>query len=440
MNTNPQIKSESESEPLHIEQNCNSSINTWLSCIYNDYTDSQVWASADPYFLSTSGSEAPCSQPASWATARMNTMVLPEEPAEDEIASVSSSTRTKTASLASRPILSPTPPSLKRTRSASPTRKLMTQLGQARPPVLFYQPGREVSEPQLVGRLRSDFSKGLRKGIIPSGLTDRIRLASPNEWSDLPEDIFGSDDGIPDLDRYWGDVDRIYVEAERCQNRHKDENAWVTVVRAVLDMMEEYSHDKMLEVNSVQTQQIDPSFLPILPNTTTIVKKADIAIGFSPYNAVTGRRIQSYLGLNQESCLSHMSDAYTSTIPLVCGIEVKESGGDYNEAVTQLGIWSAACLEKLKQLHRGSGGATDSLGSGESLLPIVGWTVVGHEWKLHICWKSMDGAVTVLGPISNLKAGTGSYEELFTLLALVRRVRIWLCSEFWKCVESILKI
>jgi hypothetical protein len=147
----------------------------------------------------------------------------------------------------------------------------MTQLGQARPPVLFYQPGREVSEPQLVGRLRSDFSKGLRKGIIPSGLTvgftqrhnltnrmcmliykqDRIRLASPNEWSDLPEDIFGSDHGIQDLDRYWGDVDRIYVEAERCQNRHKDENAWVTVVRAVLDMMEEYSHDKMLEVNSV---------------------------------------------------------------------------------------------------------------------------------------------------------------------------------------------
>ena len=86
-----------------------------------------------------------------------------------------------------------------------------------------------------------------------------------------------------------------------------------------------------------------------------------------------------------------MSDAYTSTIPLVCGIEVKESGGDYNEAVTQLGIWSAACLEKLMQLRRSSSrNATDS---GEYLLPIVGWTVVGHEWKLHICWKSMDGAV-----------------------------------------------
>ena len=64
---------------------------------------------------------------------------------------------------------------------------------------------------------------------------------SPNEWSDLSEYIFGSDDGILDLNRYWADVDRIYVEAERCQNRHKDENSWVVVLRAVLDMMEEYS-------------------------------------------------------------------------------------------------------------------------------------------------------------------------------------------------------
>ena len=57
--------------------------------------------------------------------------------------------------------------------------------------------------------------------------------------------------GISDLDRYWVDDDRIHVEAERYQNRHKDENAWVAVVRAVLDMMEEHPYDKMLGVNSV---------------------------------------------------------------------------------------------------------------------------------------------------------------------------------------------
>ena len=45
--------------------------------------------------------------------------------------------------------------------------------------------------------------------------------------------------------------------------------------------------------------------------------------------------------------LSQMSDAYTSAVVLGCGIEVKESGGDYNEAVMQLGIWCAAGLEKM---------------------------------------------------------------------------------------------
>jgi hypothetical protein len=32
-----------------------------------------------------------------------------------------------------------------------------------------------------------------------------------------------------------------------------------------------------------------------------------------------------------------MTDAYTITVVLAYSIEVKETGGDYNEAVTQLG-------------------------------------------------------------------------------------------------------
>lgn len=82
-----------------------------------------------------------------------------------------------------------------------------------------------------------------------------------------------------------------------------------------------------------------------------------------------------------------MTDAYTSTVPLVCGIEVKEPGGDYNEAIMQLGIWSAAGLEKV----RGLGGRTaDGTAAGE---PFLGWTVVGHEWRLHIAWKEPRGRV-----------------------------------------------
>ncbi len=80
-----------------------------------------------------------------------------------------------------------------------------------------------------------------------------------------------------------------------------------------------------------------------------------------------------------------MTDAYTSTVPLVCGIEVKEGGGDYNEAIMQLAIWCAAGLEKVKRLNPSV--------EYEQLQPFIGWTIIGHEWKLHIAWKESDGGV-----------------------------------------------
>jgi hypothetical protein len=61
--------------------------------------------------------------------------------------------------------------------------------------------------------------------------------------------------------------------------------------------------------------------------------------------------------------LSQTTDADASTVPLGCCLEVKERGGDYNEAIIQLGIWCAAGLERLRGLwvlgrsRRGSGRA-----------------------------------------------------------------------------------
>lgn len=94
---------------------------------------------------------------------------------------------------------------------------------------------------------------------------------------------------------------------------------------------------------------------------------------------------------NPDLCLSQMTDAYTSTVPLACYLEVKEQG-DYNEAILQLGIWCAVGLERLRGLR--TLGKLDS-GSGleEELPPFLGWTVVGHNWKFHISWKDEDGNV-----------------------------------------------
>jgi hypothetical protein len=66
-----------------------------------------------------------------------------------------------------------------------------------------------------------------------------------------------------------------------------------------------------------------------------------------------------------------MSDAYTSTVVLGCGMEAKESGGDYNEAVMQLGVWCSAGLEKMWSLCNGD--------SGKTMKPLIGIAAIERE-------------------------------------------------------------
>jgi hypothetical protein len=48
---------------------------------------------------------------------------------------------------------------------------------------------------------------------------------------------------------------------------------------------------------------------------------------------------------------SQVSDAYTSSFVLGCGIEANESSCDYDEAVVQLGIWCSSGLEKMRSMN-----------------------------------------------------------------------------------------
>jgi hypothetical protein len=67
-------------------------------------------------------------------------------------------------------------------------------------------------------------------------------------------------------------------------------------------------------------------------------------------------------------------------VPLVYCLEVKERGGDYNEAIMQLGIWCATGLERLRELWTlGRSDSGRDLEEEEELPPFLGWTVVGHD-------------------------------------------------------------
>lgn len=148
----------------------------------------------------------------------------------------------------------------------------------------------------------------------------------------------------------------------------------------------------MLRVHSIQTQTIDPTLLP-RHASQSFARKADLALAFSSDHPTVASAIEPVHKANPGIALSQMTDAYTSMVPLACCLEVKERGGDYNEAVIQLGIWCAAGLERLRGLWTLAKGHLTDLGDGQALPPFLGWTVVGHDWKFHISWKDVDGNV-----------------------------------------------
>lgn len=131
-----------------------------------------------------------------------------------------------------------------------------------------------------------------------------------------------------------------------------------------------------------------PRLLSTLPDTVfPLARKADLALSFNPYHPDVEDQWDDLRMEHPGLSLSHMTDAYTSTLVLGCGIEVKESGGDYNEAIMQVGVWSAAALEKWRTFTDPS--------SAPNLQPDLGFTVFGHEWKLHISGKSLESGETV---------------------------------------------
>lgn len=120
-------------------------------------------------------------------------------------------------------------------------------------------------------------------------------------------------------------------------------------------------------------------------------KKADITLAFKPSHERVGKSLGDFQSKRPGISLSQMSDAYTSTVVLGCGVEIKESGGDYNEAVLQLGIWCSAGLQKRGDLS--------TIDISPSQKPMLGWTIIGHEWKLHISWRDEAGNVVGLDPV-----------------------------------------
>jgi hypothetical protein len=73
---------------------------------------------------------------------------------------------------------------------------------------------------------------------------------------------------------------------------------------------------------------------------------------------------------------------------MFAGLEVKAPDGNEDVGVTQLAIWLAAGLNSIQELQ-------NRAGMTGALLPMVGWVITGHSWKLYIAYKSRDKEAVV---------------------------------------------
>ncbi|KAH0364272.1 hypothetical protein KCU65_g6920, partial [Aureobasidium melanogenum] len=238
----------------------------------------------------------------------------------------------------------------------------------------------------------------------------------------------------------WAQVQEIQCRANKCFRKHMDEHAWCDVVQLVLQLALQVTGDAdsnfALEINNIQSQAMDLAFLPQIRKhdgggLRPVDKRTDFAIGV---NTATGIRVDAD---PEQLFLSPMTDAYTATLPLVCGLEVKRLDGSEEEAQLQLMVWQTAMLAHLDYL-RNTGGDLDL-----PLPPVVAWTITNHSWKFYIAWKQHDGAVHIMRPFAQStaasSAGTENTVSIFILLKLWTKLVAWFRADYYPAYQALLR-
>lgn len=182
------------------------------------------------------------------------------------------------------------------------------------------------------------------------------------------------------------------------------------------------------ELDSIQSQSIDSSYLPASRAPGLINKKADYALVYSPHHPEIAGVYRPLL--LDGYTLSQMTDTYTKCLAMASGAEVKPAHGNSLEALAQLATWLASGFTKVRELNI-EAGREEGI---DELHPMIGYTVVGHIWDTYTaCDLETDGerVVRMVGPLIGLSASTASMHDIFKLLALVESAKVYARDVHW---------
>ncbi|KAG9764420.1 hypothetical protein D6C78_10086 [Aureobasidium pullulans] len=274
---------------------------------------------------------------------------------------------------------------------------------------------------------------------IPASVRSLFQVHNPRVAWQTPDSAFTSDTQLG-TEAVWAHVQDIERRANKCFRRHMDEHAWCDVVQLVLQLALKIAGGSdpnfTLEINNIQSQALNSTFLPQIRKhggggLRYVDKRTEFAIGVDTESGLHADADPEQL------FLSPMTDAYTATLPLVCGLEVKRLDGSEEEAQLQLMVWQSAMLAHLDYLRK-IGGSHNL-----PLPPVVAWTVTNYSWRFYVAWKQLDGAVHVMRPFAQStaasSAGTENTASIFILLKLWTRLISWFETDYYPAYQALLR-
>jgi hypothetical protein len=285
---------------------------------------------------------------------------------------------------------------------------------------------------------------------IPASMRRDFEAYDPDTAQQMSESAFTTDAQLYNWGNDgWAQVQTIHHRAGKCNRRFMDESAWCDVVRLVLELALDAAGvldmDFALEINNVQSQALDSTFLPRTTKRGGISKSVDRKIDFAI--AVDTEKGFHLTADPEQVPVSPMTDAYTERVPLVCGLEVKRPGGDVEEAQLHLMVFDAAMLAHLEALHGPRSSNDPSQSPDPSLLPdlplppVIGWTVRGHTWQFYIAWKEPGGEVRVTRPFATTSpasnASTRDTASIFILLKILVKLISWFKSHYYPAYQAL---
>lgn len=139
---------------------------------------------------------------------------------------------------------------------------------------------------------------------------------------------------------------------------------------------------------SRQTVSISPATLLPTVGGKVLFPNVDHLVSFSLRNENVGTLIGAVKKRLPGLLLSPTEDATVGRKCQLIPVEVKSPDGTYYSSSVHLATWLAASLEKIRQLQELVAAKSGARHAPRLPLPLMGISVVGHNWHLHVAAKA----------------------------------------------------